>query len=110
MIDNQKLTEYVKFIVDKAFETNKYFNDQSPWSKKDDKKRLNTIMYVTLEIIRKISILLLPIIPNSSEKVLSCLNVNIKNCTIESINNNFFNKTKTKLNKMKILFKKIENK
>ena len=110
MIDNQKLTEYVKFIVDKAFETNKYFNDQSPWSKKDDKKRLNTIMYVTLEIIRKISILLLPIIPNSSEKVLSCLNVNIKNCTIESINNNFFNKPKTKLNKMKILFKKIENK
>ena len=52
-------------------------------------------MYVTLEIIRKISILLLPIIPNSSEKVLSCLNVNIKNCTIESINDNFFNKPKT---------------
>ena len=29
-----------------------------PWSIKDDKKRLNTIIYVTLEMIRKLSVLL----------------------------------------------------
>ena len=32
--------------------------------KKNDKIRLNTIVYTTLEIIRKISFLLYPIIPD----------------------------------------------
>ena len=38
--------------------------------KKDDKIRLNTIVYVSLEIIRKISILLYPIIPQTALKAL----------------------------------------
>ena len=58
LMDNQQLNEYVKFIIDKSFDANKYFNDEAPWNKKDDKKRLNTIIYVSLEVIRKISILL----------------------------------------------------
>ena len=41
---------------------NKYFNDEEPW-KKDDQIRLNTIVYTTLEVVRKVSILLYPIIP-----------------------------------------------
>ena len=40
------------------FAANKYFNDQEPWKKKNDVKRLDTINYVSLELIRKISILL----------------------------------------------------
>ena len=64
-MDNQQLNEYVKFIIDKSFDANKYFNDEAPWNKKDDKKRLNTIVYVSLEIIRKTSIMLYPIIPSS---------------------------------------------
>ena len=36
-MDNQQLNEYVKFIVDKSFDANKYFNDEAPWNKKDDK-------------------------------------------------------------------------
>ena len=39
--------------------------------KKNDIKRLNTIIYTSLELIRKISILLYPVIPNSSLKALS---------------------------------------
>ena len=38
--------------------------------KKNDKKRLNTIIYTSLELIRKISILLYPVIPESSLKAL----------------------------------------
>ena len=45
----------MNFIVDQMFLANKYFNDQEPWKKKDDIKRLNTIIYTSLELLRKIS-------------------------------------------------------
>ena len=54
-IDNQDVNFYINFIVNSLFETNKYFNDQEPWKKKDNLVRLNTIVYTTLEIVRKIS-------------------------------------------------------
>ena len=43
--------------------------------KKDDIIRLNTIVYTTLEIVRKISFLLYPIIPDSSLKALKIFNL-----------------------------------
>ena len=58
-IDNQDINFYIEYIVNSLFEANKYFNDQEPWKKKDDLTRLNTIVYTTLEIVRKISFLLL---------------------------------------------------
>ena len=38
--------------------------------KKDDTYRLNTIVYTTLEIVRKICFMLYPIIPESSLRAL----------------------------------------
>ena len=74
-IDKQNINFYVNFIQEQLFSANKYFNDQEPWKKKDDQSRLNTILYVSLELIRKISILLYPIIPNSSLKALKMFNI-----------------------------------
>ena len=107
-MDYQLLNEYVKFIIDKSFDANKYFNDEAPWNKKDDKKRLNTIVYVSLEVIRKISILLLPIIPYSANKVLTSLNLNTKTFKLNSISDHFINEPETKIRNQGILFKKIE--
>ena len=107
-MDNQELNEYVKFIIGKSFDANKYFNDEAPWNKKDDKKRLNTIVYVSLEIIRKIAILLLPVIPYSANKVLTSLNLNTKTLKFDSISNHLVIKSGSKLNNQGILFKKIE--
>ncbi len=107
-IDEQKLTDYVKFIIDKTFDANKYFNDEAPWDKKKDPKRLNTIVYVSLEIIRKISILLNPIIPNSANKALKSLNLDIKKLSLETISVHNSNKGNTKLNNQGILFNKIK--
>ena len=109
-IDNQQLNEYVKFIIDKSFDANKYFNDESPWNKKDDKKRLNTIIYVSLEIIRKISILLMPIIPDSAKKSFKSLNLEVKNVTLDSISKHTIMKSGLKLNNQGILFNKIQKK
>ena len=108
LMDNQQLNEYVKFIIDKSFDANKYFNDEAPWNKKDDKKRLNTIVYVSLEVIRKISMLLLPIIPSSANKALTSLNLNTKTLKLDSITDHLIIKPGSKLNNQGILFKKIK--
>ena len=71
LIDNQDINQYMNLIVDKLFASNKYFNDQEPWKKKDDTLRLNTIVYTALELIRKITILLYPVMPQTSVKVLN---------------------------------------
>ena len=106
-IDEQKLNSYVDFIINSLFEANKYFNDQEPWKKKNDKKRLNTIVYTSLELIRKISILLYPIIPYSSIKSLSVFNIKEKDLSFDSIQENNYLKSNNKISKIGILFKKI---
>ena len=87
-IDNQDINSYVNFIVDQLFSANKYFNDQEPWKKKSDLRRLNTIVYVSLELIRKITILLYPIIPESSLKVLKAFEITENKINFNSITNN----------------------
>jgi methionyl-tRNA synthetase len=107
-IDNQDINFYIEYIINSLFEANKYFNDQEPWKKKDDQLRLNTIVYTTLEIVRKISFLLFPIIPNSSLKALKIFNLTEKDINFSSIKNNDFLAKGSNINKIDILFKKIE--
>ena len=107
-IDNQNINFYVNFIQTQLFSSNKYFNDQEPWKKKNDIKRLNTIIYVSLELIRKISILLYPIIPESALKVLKIFDISEKKIEFSSIKDHKFLKQNKNLSKLSILFKKIE--
>jgi methionyl-tRNA synthetase len=107
-MDRQELNLYTNFIVDCLFDANKYFNDQEPWKKKSDIKRLNTIVYVSLEIIRKISILLNPIIPETSLKVLEIFNLKQNDLKFDSIKYHESLKSNDKIKKIDILFKKIE--
>ena len=107
-IDNQNINYYIDYIVKRLFEANKYFNDQEPWKKKDNIIRLNTIVYTTLEIVRKISFLLYPIIPQSSLKALEIFNLKENDVIFESIGNNEFLKKGSAINKIDILFNKIE--
>ncbi len=109
-IDNQNINYYIDYIVNRLFEANKYFNDQEPWKKKDDKIRLNTIVYTTLEIVRKVTFLLYPIIPQSSIKALKIFNLEEKDVIFQSIGNNEFLKKGSAINKIDILFNKIERK
>ena len=109
-IDKQDINYYIDYIINSLFEANKYFNDQEPWKKKNDTLRLNTIVYTTLEIVRKISFLLYPIIPESSLKALKIFNLNEKDIILETITNNEFINKGDNINKIDILFKKIEKK
>ena len=107
-IDNQDINFYIDYIINSLFEANKYFNDQEPWKKKDNQIRLNTIVYTTLEIVRKITFLMYPIIPDSSLKVLNIFDIREKNVELNSISDNEYLIKGKKLNKIDILFKKIE--
>ena len=109
-IDKQNINYYINFIVNSLFEANKYFNDQEPWKKKDDILRLNTIIYTTLEIIRKISFMLYPIIPESSLKALKIFDINENEINLSSISNHNYLKPTNKINEIGILFKKVEKK
>ena len=76
--------------------------------KKDDQIRLNTIVYTTLEIVRKISFLLYPIIPESSLKALKIFNINEDQIKLNSLTDNEYLTKGNNINKINILFKKIE--
>ena len=107
-IDEQDINFYIEFIVNSLFQSNKYFNDQEPWKKKDNIIRLNTIVFTTLEVIRKISYLLYPIIPNSSLKALKIFDLKENDIDLSSISNNEFLNKGSKINNIDILFQKIE--
>ena len=106
-IDNQNINFYLNFIVEQLFKANKYFNDQEPWKKKDNRIRLNTIVYVSMEIIRKISILLYPIIPETALKALKIFNIKEKDIEFATILNNKYLLPEDKINKIGILFNKV---
>ena len=75
---------------------------------KKDLVRLNTIVYTTFEIVRKICFLMYPIIPSTSLNALKIFNINEKDIDLSSITKNDFLKKGDYINKIDILFKKIE--
>ena len=109
-MDKQELNNYVKKVVEFSFSANKYFNDLEPWAlKKTNKDRMNNILYTIVTQIKNISILLSPIIPISSDKILDIMNLKKEDRLLESINKkNIFNHNQ-EFQKTQILFKKIEN-
>ena len=109
-MNEQKLNEYIKTVINFCFEANKYFNDSEPWAlKSKNEKKMNAILFTVCEQIKNISILLNPIIPSTTIKVLDAMNIEKSKISIELIGkSNCFNHDKT-LKEFKILFKKIEN-
>jgi len=110
LMDSQDLNEYLKIVVSFSFDANKYFNDSEPWSvKKKDPERMKTILLTAIEQIKNISILLNPIIPNATNKVLDTINISKEDINIEKIRDiNSFNHEK-ELGNLEILFNKIED-
>ncbi len=110
LMNNQNINLYIKKVVDYSFNANKYFNDSEPWSlKKSDPKRMNTILYTIIDQIKNISILLNPILPIASNKILDILNIEKTDINLDNIKKiNSLGHDKN-LKKISILFKKIED-
>src|SRR6476469_4419340 len=57
-------------------DANRYFAGEEPWAhKKTNPKRMETIIYVTAEVLRQIAILVQPVMPGSAVKLLDQLGV-----------------------------------
>ncbi|EFL90264.1 methionine--tRNA ligase [Ahrensia sp. R2A130] len=55
---------------------NRYFDEQAPWGlKKTDPERMATVLYVTAEVVRQVSILVQAFLPESAEKLLDQLKI-----------------------------------
>ena len=109
LMNNQDLNEYIKIVVSFSFDANKYFNDSEPWSvKKKNPDRMKTILFTITQQIKNISILLNPIIPNATNKVLSIMNFPSENIKIDKINDDKFLNHDKELDNLEILFNKIE--
>ena len=67
------------------------------------------ILYTISEQIRNISILLNPIIPHATAKILDIMNVDDADISINSINKLGIINHDKELKKLEILFKKIDN-
>ena len=77
--------------------------------KKKDPERMNAILYTIVEQIKNISILLNPIIPISTKKVLDTINLSDKNISIENIKKENILDCNLELKNLDILFNKIDN-
>ena len=107
-MDKQNLNIYIKSVINISFLTNKYINDEEPWKlKKTDTEKMNNILHLALEQIAKISILLNPIIPNATSKVLSSLNIKENLRNLSFLDGNKVIPDDIVINDLNILFKKI---
>ena len=105
LMNNQNLNSYIKKVIDISFLTNKYINDEEPWKlKNNNREKMNNILHIALEQIGMISILLNPIIPISTSKVLDALNVKKD---ISFLKNKNILPKKIKIKNLDILFNKI---
>jgi len=63
-------------IFEVVADANRYFAAQEPWAlRKTDPARMETVLYTTAEVLRRIAILCQPYIPASAEKLLDLLAV-----------------------------------
>ena len=107
LMNNQNLNNYIKSVINISFLTNKYINDEEPWKLKDKKEKMNNILHLSLEQIAKISILLNPIIPKATTKVLEALKINLKSTNLSFLDGKDLLSKEIVVNDLNILFKKI---
>ncbi len=72
----QQIHRWLEAVWAVVGEANRYFAAQAPWAlRKTDPARMETVLYVTAEVIRKAAILAAPAIPLGAPKLLDLLAV-----------------------------------
>ena len=75
-MDRQAINKALDVVWDVVGDCNKYFAGQEPWAlKKTDPERMGTVLYVTAEVVRQVSILAQMVTPASAGKLLDVLAV-----------------------------------
>ena len=70
-MDAQAIHLYLNAVWAVVAEANRYFAAQAPWAlRKTDPARMETVLWVTAEVIRQVGILVQPVMPESAAKLL----------------------------------------
>src|SRR5690606_23627881 len=74
---NCTFDKYIGEVVKYASQANEYIDKSAPWALKKEGKleEMGKVLYSLAESIRKIALILSPVIPNSSSKILDQLAV-----------------------------------
>ena len=72
--EKQEFSRALEAIWAVLGDTNAYFAEQAPWVlRKTDVERMNTVLYVTLEVLRIVAILAQPVMPTATAAILHTL-------------------------------------
>ena len=72
--EKQEFSRALEAIWAVLGDTNAYFAEQAPWVlRKTDVERMNTVLYVTLEVLRIVAILAQPVMPAATAAILHTL-------------------------------------
>ena len=73
-MDRQGIKHYLDAVWAVVADANRYFAGEEPWAKrKTDPARMDTILYVTAEVVRQVAILAAPVVPTAAGKLLDGL-------------------------------------
>lgn len=69
---HRALEEIWRVVAD----ANAYIDEQAPWAlRKQDPKRMETVLYVLTEVIRCLALIIQPVVPQSAQKMLDQLSI-----------------------------------
>lgn len=81
LLKEYRVSDAIGTVFNIAKRSNKYIDETMPWALAKDeskKERLSTVLYNLLESIRYIAILISPFMPETSQKIFSQLNSEVK--------------------------------
>ena len=83
-VESFEIDKGIKEIMELITQANIYIDKQKPWNlKKYDIKRMNIVLSVLIEIIRRSSMMLYPVIPDSIKKIYQNLNIDEKQLSFD---------------------------
>lgn len=75
-MNSQQIHKYLEVIWNVLHNANQYVDTQAPWGlKKTDPDRMATVLYTVAEVVRICAISVLPVMPQSADKMLDLLAV-----------------------------------
>ena len=108
-ISRQAIQLYADHLIEIVWDANKYIDDMAPWTlRKTDPERMATVLYVFMEVMRYVTILYQPIIPDSAGKILDQLNVPKTERTFHHLSEDYRIKPLSPISKPKGVFPRIQ--
>ena len=109
-MNEYKVSEAIECVMNLARRSNKYRDETMPWAlaKEENKDRLKTVLYNLIETVRILGVLLSPIMPQTSNKILDEINAGARDLNSVKAFGEYI--VETKVGEAKPLFNRIDEK